>query len=97
MPTPFDIAALEARIAAQNAISDKYAVQVEQLRQQVGAEVEGWEALLCHLLGCALVESGADPDLDEATLGAVIEFGFQALGNGALLAMDGLAQERIAI
>ncbi len=98
MQTKHDLGALERRIEAHNELAGKYAVQVGQLRRGIAGDAEGWQSLLDHLLGHCLVEANAcETEFDDETLAAVIDFGFQCLGIGSVVAMDGLAQERIVI
>jgi hypothetical protein len=92
-----EFSALQQRIEVHNELAAKYAHQVAQLRHGISGQAEGWEALLSHLMGHCLVEGESEAEFDEETLTALIDFGFQCMGIGAVVAMDGLAQERIVI
>ena len=92
-----DSAALQERIETHNGLAEKYAIQVSHLRAGIAAEGEAWEALLTHLFGHCLVEMDGAEEFDNRTLEAVIDFGFQCMGVGAVVAMDGLDQEDIVI
>jgi hypothetical protein len=92
-----DFAALQQRIETHNDLAEKYAIQVSHLRAGIALEADAWEALLTHLFGHCLVELDGADEFDNETLEAIIDFGFQCMGVGAVVAMNGLAQEDIVI
>ena len=92
-----DIRAVQERVDRHNELAAKYHFQIEALRHEASAESEIWDILLSQMFMNAAL--GADPQyrLPDPLLHAALDFGLQCMGVGAIMAMDGLAQERIVI
>ena len=88
---------LQERIERHNALSEKYRFQVETLRGTVEMDAGIWEVLLRSMLA-QIIESVQEGVPEEETLQTVaLDFGFQCMGVGAVMAMNALAQEDIVI
>ena len=92
-----DIEQIQARLAVHNNAAAKYRHQVEILRDDAQVEAEIWEVVLSQLFVQAIDESTSNGTIPDEVLEAVLAFGFQCMGVGAVMAMDGLAQETIVI
>ena len=92
-----DLRAVQERVDRHNELATKYRFQIEALRHEAAAESEIWEILLSQMFLNAVL--GADPQcrLPDPLLHAALDFGLQCMGVGAIMALDGLAQERIVI
>lgn len=88
---------LQARVRQHNELAAKYNIQIDNLRQEAERDADIWEILLQQMfLQC--INGGSDESaLPEPVLRAALDFGFQCMGVGAVMAIDGLAQETIVI
>lgn len=97
MSDTIEFADLQNRIQRHNALSEKYRFQVEALRGTVEVDIDIWEVLLRSMLA-QILTGVADGTPEEETLQTVaLDFGFQCMGVGAVMAMNALAQEDIVI
>ena len=97
MSDTIEFADLQNRIQRHNALSEKYRFQVEALRGTVEVDIDIWEVLLRSMLA-QILTGVADGTPEEETLQMVaLDFGFQCMGVGAVMAMNALAQEDIVI
>ena len=97
MADAIEFSDLQDRIQRHNALTEKYRGQIEALRGTVEIDAVVLEVLLRSMLAQTIdgVEESA-PEVE--TLQTVaLDFGFQCMGVGAVLAMDALAQEDIVI
>ena len=88
---------LQARIRRHNTLTDKYRVQVEALRGHVEIDADVWDVLLRTMLAQTIDGVAAGAPEEETLQTVALDFGFQCMGVGAVLAMDALAQEDIVI
>ena len=96
MSEPLEFSEVQARVQRHNALAQKYRIQVDALREQAEADARIWEVLLQQMFLQNLEEEvpQASP---EAVQRAALDFGFQCMGVGAVMAMNALAQEDIVI
>lgn len=92
-----DPGALSQRVQAHNELAVKYRVQIDTLRNETAEAIDIWEVLLGQLFIQCLQEANSDGPLSDEVVRAALDFGFQCMGVGAVVTMDGLAQERIVI
>lgn len=92
-----DYAALQNRVQLHNELAEKYRIQVERLREHTEADVDVWEVLLQQMFIQCMSDFMPDGEVPDPVLRAALDFGFQCMGVGAVMAMDGLAQETIVI
>lgn len=97
MADAIEFSDLQERIQRHNALTEKYRGQIEALRGTVEIDAAVWEVLLRSMLAQTIngVEEGAPED--ETLQTVALDFGFQCMGVGAVLAMNALAQEDIVI
>ncbi len=89
--------AVQQRVDRHNELADKYATQIEKLRLEAATEAEIWEVLLSQMFLESALAADPRSAIPDPLLQAALEFGLQCMGVGTVLAMDGLAQERITI
>ena len=89
--------AVQQRVDRHNELADKYATQIEKLRLEAATEAEIWEVLLSQMFLQSALAADPRSAIQDPLLQAALEFGLQCMGVGTVLAMDGLAQERITI
>ena len=96
-PNDVSMRAVQDRAEHHNELAAKYAHQTETLRQEAASEAEVWELLLSQMFIQSALSSDPESQLTDPLLRAALEFGLQCMGVGTVLALDGLAQERIVI
>ncbi len=97
MDKHLDYAALQERVRQHNDLASKYRFQIDTLRQYAEVDADVWEVLLQQMFLQSVQSFDADGDTSDMVLRAALDFGFQCMGVGAVMAMDGLAQETIII
>jgi len=88
---------LQDRIQQHNALTEKYRGQIEALRSSVEVDAAIWEVLLRSMLAPTIGGVEADTPEDETLQTVALDFGFECMGVGAVLAINALAQEDIVI
>ncbi|MEE9277344.1 MAG: hypothetical protein V3V06_02935 [Dehalococcoidia bacterium] len=92
-----EFAELREHVRQHNELAAKYRLQIEGLRQQAAEQMDIWEVLLQQMFLQCSGDASSDGAVPEEVLQAAMDFGFQCMGVGAVLALDGLAQETIVI
>ena len=84
-------------VSRHNTLAEKYSQQIDILRWEAESAADVWQILLSQLFLRSAMEHDQNVQLPDETMRAAMDFGFQCIGVGAVIALDALAQERIVI